>query len=224
MANQTTIDLFWSFRSPYSYLAVPGAVRLEQDFDVQVRFRPVLPLAVRDPAFFSPDNLKRARYIGMDWVRRAQMLGMPHKWPSPDPIVQDLKTYRIAAEQPHIHRLTYLGVEAQRRGLGLAFALQVSGLIFGGTRDWHVGDHLAQAAARSGLDLAAMDVAIANPASHVEEVEANQTALAAAGHWGVPTFLLKGEPFFGEDRIDTLRWRLDQQQVPRRPATGVTAR
>ena len=224
MANQTTIDLFWSFRSPYSYLAVPGAVRLEQDFDVQVRFRPVLPLAVRDPAFFSPDNLKRARYIGMDWVRRAQMLGMPHKWPSPDPIVQDLKTYRIAAEQPHIHRLTYLGVEAQRRGLGLAFAFQVSGLIFGGTRDWHVGDHLAQAAARGGLDLAAMDEAIANPASHVEEVEANQTALAASGHWGVPTFVLNGEPFFGEDRIDTLRWRLDQQQVPRRPATGVTAR
>ncbi len=224
MANQTTIDLFWSFRSPYSYLAVPGAVRLEQDFDVQVRFRPVLPLAVRDPAFFSPDNLKRARYIGMDWVRRAQMLGMAHKWPSPDPIVQDLKTYRIAAEQPHIHRLTYLGVEAQRRGLGLAFALQVSGLIFGGTRDWHVGDHLAQAAVRAGLDLAAMDAAIANPASHVEEVEANQTALAASGHWGVPTFVLNGEPFFGEDRIDTLRWRLDQQRVPRRSATGVTAR
>jgi 2-hydroxychromene-2-carboxylate isomerase len=224
MPTQTTIDLFWSFRSPYSYLAVPGAIRLERDFDVQVRFRPVLPLAVRDPAFFSPDNLKRARYIAMDWVRRAQMLGMPHRWPSPDPIVQDLQTYRIAAEQPYIHRLTYLGVEAQRRGLGLPFALQVSGLIFGGTRDWHVGDHLAQAAVRAGLDLAAMDAAIAAPASHVEEVEANQAALAASGHWGVPTFVLNGEPFFGEDRIDTLRWRLEQMQVRRRPATNATAR
>ena len=112
----TLIDLFWSFRSPYSYLATPGAVRLEADYDVQIRFRPVLPLAVRDPAFFSPDNVKRGRYIGLDWVRRAQMLGMAHRWPSPDPIVQDLQTYRIAAEQPHIHRLTRLGAEAQRRG------------------------------------------------------------------------------------------------------------
>ena len=205
-----TIDLFWSFRSPYSYLAVPGAIRLERDYPVQVRFRPVLPLAVRDPAFFSPDNMKRGRYIAMDWVRRAQMLGMPHKWPSPDPIVQDLQTYRIAAEQPYIYRLTYLGVEAQRRGHGLAFAREVSGLIFGGTKNWHQGDHLAQAAQRAGLDLEAMDAAIADPASHHAEVEASQAALAAAGHWGVPTFVLNGEPFFGEDRIDTLRWRLDQ--------------
>ena len=49
----THIDLFWSFRSPYSYLATPGARRLEADFDVQIRFRPVLPLAVRDPAFLT---------------------------------------------------------------------------------------------------------------------------------------------------------------------------
>ena len=111
-------DLFWSFRSPYSYLAVPGAIRLEQDFRVKIRFRPVLPLAVRDPSFFSPDNVKRAKYIRVDYRRRAEMLGMPHQWPSPDPVVQDMKTYKIAAEQPYIFRLTYLGVEAERCGRG----------------------------------------------------------------------------------------------------------
>jgi 2-hydroxychromene-2-carboxylate isomerase len=205
------VDLFFSFRSPYSYLATPGARRLARDYHIDLRLRPVLPLAVRDPGFFSPDNLRRARYIGMDWVRRAQMLGMAHRWPRPDPIVQDLQTYRIAAEQPHIHRLTHLGVQAQRQGRGLEFAYEVSHLIFGGTPDWHLGEHLAQATARAGLDLAAMDSAIADPASHQAEVEASQAALAAAGHWGVPTFVFAGEPFFGEDRIDTLRWRLDQQ-------------
>ena len=81
-------------------------------------------------------------------------------------------------------------------------------LIFGGTRDWHLGGHLAGAAQRAGLDLAAMDAAIAQPADHDAAIEANQQALAAAGHWGVPTFVFAGEPFFGEDRIDTLRWRL----------------
>ncbi len=202
------VDLFWSFRSPYSYLAMPGACKLEQDFGVEVRFRPVLPLAVRDPAFFSPDNLKRARYIGLDWVRRAEMLGLPHRWPSPDPIVQDLQSYRIAAEQPYIHRLTRLGVEAEGRGQGIEFAREVSALIFGGTRDWNLGDHLARATRRAGLALAAMEAAIADPAAHDAAIEANQEALAAAGHWGVPTFVFEGEPFFGEDRIDTLRWRL----------------
>jgi 2-hydroxychromene-2-carboxylate isomerase len=194
---------------------MPGALRLEEDFAVEVRFRPVLPLAVRDPSFFSPDNVKRARYIRVDFPRRAQMLGMPHAWPSPDPIVQDMKTYRIAEEQPYIHRLTYLGVEAERRGRGIEFARQVSALIFGGTRDWHLGEHLAQAAARAGLDLAAMDEAIADPVSHRATVDANQEALAQAGHWGVPTFAFEGEPFFGEDRIDTLRWRLGERGLRR---------
>lgn len=212
-----TIDLFWSFRSPYSYLATPGALKLERDFDVTVRLRPVLPLAVRDPGFFSPDNLKRARYIALDWVRRAQMAGMAHAWPSPDPIVQDLQTYRVAAEQPYIHRLTRLGVEAERRGAGIEFAFEVSHVIFGGTRDWHLGGTLAGAAQRAGLDLAAMDTAIGHDggAGHVAEIEANQAALTAAGHWGVPTFAIDGEPFFGEDRIDTLRWRLGLEGLQR---------
>jgi 2-hydroxychromene-2-carboxylate isomerase len=209
------IDLFWSFRSPYSYLAVPGAQRLDEDFRVRVAFRPVLPLAVREPGFFSPDNLKRARYIALDWPRRAEMLGMPHAWPQPDPIVQDFKTYQIAAEQPHIYRLTYLGVEAARRGQGLAFAREVSQLIFGGTRGWNQGALLAEAAARAGLDLGSMDAAITDPASHRAEVETSQAALAASGHWGVPTFVFNGEPFFGEDRIDTLRWRLGKAGLAR---------
>lgn len=209
------VDLFWSFRSPYSYLAVPGALRLERDFRVKVRFRPVLPLAVRDPSFFSPDNLKRAKYIRLDWPRRAEILGVPHAWPSPDPIVQDMKTYKIAAEQPYIYRLTNLGVEAERRGRGLAFAHEVSRLIFSGTRDWHLGEHLAQAAQRAGLELASMDAAIADPVSHRATVEENQEALTKAGHWGVPTFVFEGEPFFGEDRIDTLRWRLGKSKLQR---------
>jgi len=209
------VDLFWSFRSPYSYLAMPGALRIEQDFRVRVRFRPVLPLAVRDPSFFSPDNLKRAKYIRLDWPRRGEMLGVPHAWPSPDPIVQDMKTYEIASEQPYIYRLTYLGVEAERRGRGLAFAYEVSHLLFSGTRDWHLGEHLSQAAQRAGLELASMDAAIADPATHRATVDENQKALTNAGHWGVPTFVFEGEPFFGEDRIDTLRWRLGKHQLQR---------
>ncbi len=216
-----TADLYWSFRSPYSYLAMPGALRLEHDFDVEVDLRPVLPLAVRDAAFFSPDNLKRARYIALDWVRRAEMLGMPHAWPQPDPIVQDLQTYQVAPEQPYIHRLTRLGVEAERRGRGIEFAREASALIFGGTRGWDQGDRLARAAERAGLDLAAMDVAIAVPgATHAVEIEANQQALTAAGHWGVPTFVFYGEPFFGEDRIDTLRWQLGRRGLARHGAAA----
>jgi 2-hydroxychromene-2-carboxylate isomerase len=210
---QPTIDLFWSFRSPYSYLATPGALAIVENYEVKIAFRPVLPLAVRQPDFFNPENMKRARYIMLDWPRRAEMLGLPHSWPSPDPIVQDLATLKIAEEQPYIYRLTYLGVEAQRRDRGIQFAAEVSRMIFGGTRDWHEGSHMAEAAARAGLDLAAMEAAIAVPDSHREEVEENQRQLEQSNHWGVPTFVFNGEPFFGQDRVATLCWRLDQEKL-----------
>jgi 2-hydroxychromene-2-carboxylate isomerase len=45
---------------------------------------------------------------------------------------------------------------------------------------------------------------------------ANQAALEAAGHWGVPTYVYAGAPYFGQDRIDLLRWQLDRDGVARR--------
>jgi 2-hydroxychromene-2-carboxylate isomerase len=84
-------------------------------------------------------------------------------------------------------------------------------------RGWHEGSHLADAAARAGLDLAAMDRAVAaDPARYDAVIAQNQRDLEAAGHWGVPTMVFAGEPFFGQDRIDLLTWRLEQQGVGRR--------
>lgn len=202
------IDLFFSFRSPYSYLATPGALEVLSNFDVDINFRPVLPQAVRNPDFFDPKGLYKVKYILMDWQRRAEMLDMAHAWPSPDPIVQDLKTFKVAQEQPYIYRLVWLGVEANRRGKGLQFAKEVSHVIFGGTKDWDEGDHLKLAAARAGLDLASMEESIKDPTSHIAEVEGNHVALEESGHTGVPNFVYGGKPFFGQDRIDSLCYQL----------------
>jgi 2-hydroxychromene-2-carboxylate isomerase len=210
------VDVFWSFRSPYSYLATPDMLALERDYEVTVNLRVVLPLAVRDPELlFSQSNAKKMRYILTDYPRRAEMLGLPYGPLSPDPIVQDMQTLKIAEQQPYIHRLSHLGVEAQRRGRGIQYAAEVARVIWSGTQDWHIGDHLARAAARAGLDHASMETAVAD-GDHAAEIERNHAALEAAGHWGVPTYVVANEPFFGQDRIDTLRWRLDRMGVPRR--------
>ena len=204
------IDVYWSFRSPYSYLATPGLLKLGEDYNVALNLRVVLPIAVRSKsALFDSSNRKPAFYILMDSMRRAEFLGMPYAFPTnPDPVKQDYQTFQVAEEQPLIKRLAKLGVEAQRRGKGLPFAKEVSHLIFGGTNHWDEGEHLAKAAAAAGLDLAELDAAIKD-GDHLEEVERNHQALDAAGHWGVPTMVVRGEPSFGQDRIETLRWRLD---------------
>ena len=51
-----SFDLFWSFRSPYSYLATPRLIEISQRYDVDVRLRPVYPLAVRVDGFFKRQN------------------------------------------------------------------------------------------------------------------------------------------------------------------------
>ena len=56
-----------------------------------------------------------------------------------------------------------------------------------------------------------MEEKIARDGDHVDEIEANHHSLQSAGQWGVPTFVFQGEPFFGQDRADTLRWRLEKE-------------
>ena len=164
------VDVFWSFRSPYSYLATPRLVRLAVEYDVAVNVRVVLPIAVRIPGFFETVNPLWPPYLLRDTMRIAEYERMPYRWPRPDPIVQDFPSRKVAAE-------------------------------------------------RAGLDLAELDAAIAaDPGRHDEIIAENQRALEAAGHWGVPTMVFAGEPFFGQDRIELLIWRMQQHGLRRRPA------
>jgi 2-hydroxychromene-2-carboxylate isomerase len=210
-----SVDLFWSFRSPYSYLATGRLVELERQYDLEITVRPVLPLAVRDPDFFQKVNPLWPPYLIRDTLRVAQYHGIDYGWPRPDPVVQAPKDGRLvtAPEQPYIHRLTRLGTLAVERGRGLPFIDEVSRLIWNGQVDgWHEDTHLANATDRAGLDLAELDATAEREAERLEAVIAkNQKDLESAGHWGVPTMVFEGEPFFGQDRIDLLIWRMKQR-------------
>lgn len=207
-----SFDLFWSFRSPYSYLATGRLVEIEREYDLVINVRPVYPIAVRMPDFFQKVNPLWPPYLMRDTFRIAEMLGIPYRWPNPDPIVQDFESKRVAESQPYIHRLTRLGIAAVEHGRGLSFLDEVSRIIWGGIDEWHLGDHLAQATARAGLELKTLDQEIEKePARYESVIEANQQAHLAAGHWGVPTMVFEGEPFFGQDRLDVLLWRMKQR-------------
>lgn len=207
-----TADLFFSFRSPYSYLAVGRYRQLAEDYAVDIALRPVYPLAIREPDFFERNHPNWLRYTMLDMFRVAQFEGIPFGPPRPDPIVQDVATRAIAAEQPYIRRITRLGQAAARRGKGLAFAAEAARLIWGGAENWHQGDHLAGAASSAGLHLTELDAEVDRDAEALDaEISANQQALEDAGHWGVPTLVFDGEPFFGQDRIAMAKWRMEQK-------------
>jgi 2-hydroxychromene-2-carboxylate isomerase len=116
---------------------------------------------------------------------------------------------RTHEDQPHIHRLTRLGIVAAKQGRGIEFADEVSHLIWSGTENWHEADHLSKATDRAGLSLPELDgIVVQQPDQLDADIAANETAHEEAGHWGVPTCTFEGEPFFGQDRLDVLMWRL----------------
>ncbi len=213
-----TVDLYWSFRSPYSYIVVPKLLELERDWDAKVQVKPVLPIAVRQPDFFAQADPLWFSYLMRDCIRSAEFAGMTLRWPRPDPVVMDFATRTYPKEQPYIHRLTRLGQLASERGHGLALLRAVSHVIWSGeVEGWHEGDHLANALAAIGLDLAEMDAVQAAEAERLDAaIKQNEADQRLGGHYGVPLMVYQGEPFFGQDRYDQLVWRMQQNGMAKK--------
>ena len=76
-----------------------------------------------------------------------------------------------------------------------------------------------KAVAEAGLDLAELEAAIADYDVRAE-IERNHEMLEEARHWGVPTMVFKGEPFFGQDRIELLQWRATKPLIHLKRAVG----
>src|SRR5258708_15844095 len=99
-------DLYWSFRSPYSYMVMPRLAALERDHDVACNVRPVYPLAVRTPEFFERQDPLWLAYFITDRVRRAASSGLPFRLPRPRPAPRSSHP-RHPPPPPHIPPLTH---------------------------------------------------------------------------------------------------------------------
>ena len=212
-----TVDVYWSFRSPYSYLATKRLRDLSEKWNIRVRPRPVYPIAIRTPEFFSEIQPQWIPYLMKDIVRLSQFLDLPLGALNPDPVVMNMATREIAADQPHIHRLTRLGILACEVSdqAGWAFMDEVSTTIWS-SQAWTEGSVLADAVSRADLDLADMDARQQSARARLTAaIEANQTEQDKF-HWGVPLMVFDEEGYFGQDRLEVLEWRLKQAGIARR--------
>lgn len=203
------LEIYWSFRSPYSYLACDRLQAIKRDYDLDTEFRPVRPLALREPDFFSKGRKQFIPYLLKDTMREAERLGLSMAFPNPDPIRMDLTSGTVDADQPYMDRIMPLGIAACEAGGGLEFAAAVSRRVWSGEENWFEDAKLTAAAAEAGLDFAALDAWAASRRDEVADIIARNEAAQVEHHWGVPLMVLNGEPFFGQDRIDALIWRLN---------------
>ncbi|MBL4907786.1 MAG: DsbA family protein [Sneathiella sp.] len=213
-----TAHLYWSFRSPYSYLGTKHYRKLTEQYDLDIKVKPVYPIAIRNPGFFEEISPLWIPYLLQDCRRVAEYRNLNFNWPSPDPVIMNIETREISKDQPYIYRLTRLGILAAQQGKGMAFIDEVSNALWGErVQNWHLPENFAPIVARAELDLATLEGELSG---HEEELDAviatHQDELEAAGHWGVPTLVFDGEPFFGQDRIDMAVWRMKQKGLQER--------
>jgi len=225
-----TVPVFWSMRSPYCYIALDRCLAYQKKYNLTLDLRPVWPIAIRkDSIFHAMEELGyRLPYQNVDSFRSAAFHGVQMTYPKPDPVTQhaakDSPYGEIAPfeEQLNIQFLTRTAVGATEMGKGWDYMNMVMRTVWNGeTSPWNQDDFkwIKRAIQTAGIDAEALvkDVT-ANPqkyddlaARNNEEQEDN-----TCKHSGVPLFVFNGEPFFGQDRMDMLIWRLKQHGLKER--------
>lgn len=202
------IDLFWSFRSSYSYLGLFRIVELQKKYNLSICVKVVMPLAIRKPDYFNSLPSSRKKYGLLDVQRVAEYNNIPFVWPNPDPV--SFSEGKATKDQHLIIWISRLGVLASINKRGLDFVNILSTLVWGsGIKDWDKGNHISNVLSKAGFDLDSMNNTISKNSEKFDTlIYENGILLEEAGHWGVPTLVLNGEPFFGQDRLDLFEWRL----------------
>lgn len=109
------------------------------------------------------------------------------RWPEPWP-TNDLQAARAM-------------IFAEQRGLLKELALATMRLAFLEGADLEVRDSVLEAGRRVGIDPGELESALSDPAVKQDLRSVNDEALAA-GVFGVPTVLVGGELFWGDDHLE----------------------
>jgi 2-hydroxychromene-2-carboxylate isomerase len=189
------LDFYFDPVSPYAWLAMRSLDRLEAA-GLEVGVVPVLFAGLlKAHGNLGPAEIPAKRtYLFRDVMREAARRGLPFAGPPGHPF-NPLAALRMC---------TALDDDEQRRRLALALLAAC----------WERGEDVSDAAAlrrladAEGFDGAALLAQAAMPEVKQALVAATDAAIAD-GIFGVPTYRLDGELFWGGDRIETLLWHLD---------------
>jgi 2-hydroxychromene-2-carboxylate isomerase len=221
--NPLEYDLYWSMRSPYSYLVLDRILALNQHYNVKMTFMPTLPIAVKSGGFPGAPWY-RWNYDMIDQHRVAKRLGIGFRRPRPEVVIQDTwPPYEVSLNiptgeqnQPHVYLISRCAAAAKMKDKGGEFLDHVSHMMWDGTvDDWP--EHLAEYMIRAGMDGKAVLADVkANPKKYDDVLDEVNKAKSKTGSGGVPEMVFRGEPFFGQDMFDSFFWRLVENGLTRK--------
>lgn len=191
-----TLQLFFSFRSPYSWLALDRVRELADRHQLPLRLRPVLPMVMRG----LPVPAIKRRYILLDAKREADRHGIPFGRIC-DPVGAG------------VERCMAVCHAARASGRDLAFASAAARRIWSEGEDMTRDAPLLAAAHEAGMSTGDVDAALKHD-DWREAAERHRADLFDAGLWGVPGLVLNRHgrrlaATWGQDRLwvitDTLQ-------------------
>ncbi|TFW32536.1 2-hydroxychromene-2-carboxylate isomerase [Massilia horti] len=197
------IQYFFAPQSPWTYLGHDRLLTLARQYGAQVEPRPFdlarvfgltggLPLAKRPP--------ERQAYRLQELRRWSDFLGLRMN--------VEPKFFPVAPE------LASRLIIAARDAAGADTALALAGAIMRAVwaEEKNIADPatLSQLAVESGLDAPAVMQAAQQPKAE-EQYQRNTDDALAAGVFGVPWYVVDGQGFWGQDRLDFVERHLQQR-------------
>jgi len=185
-----SIRFYFSFRSPYAWLATERLESELGDLGVEIVRLPIYPtpeLFPHDPAAM-PDKVA---YMVQDVSRLARERGLTLRFPSP------------ADPDWSLSHAAFLG--AERQGMGHRFMLEAFRKRFGEGLDLGEDSVIADAARGAGLDPDAILSAAHSEALRAEASAGWRRGVERDRIFGVPSFVYAGKLYWGQDRMHFLR-------------------
>jgi 2-hydroxychromene-2-carboxylate isomerase len=185
---------YYDFNSPYAYLA---AHRVDRMLGPGVRWQPIAFAFLLHATGRTPWSLTDARPAGMrECEERAIRYGLrelvwPPGWPVESYTLTSLRAALVAEEHGRLREFS--------------FAAFAENFVHG--RGIREPQALERAAEVAGVDPRTVREGIERPEIKERLREATEAALAA-GVVGVPTVLVDGEAFWGDDRLEAAAGRL----------------
>lgn len=193
------VRFYFSFRSPYSWLALHRINLICHELPVELKLIPVFPSRNKTVL---PEQAK-IDYMIEDVNRTVSAYGLNIRWPKP--FDTDWLPVHMAA------------IYAEEQGKGIAFCLAMYKSRFVEGRD--IGEHasLRDSARETGLNEDEMIDVLGNREYKRKLLEGMAEA-GKAGVFGVPFFIYKDSSYWGNDRLEWLLRDINshhKQDVPK---------
>ena len=198
MTEPPPIDLWITMGSTYTYLTVMRLGEIEASNGVKFRLMPFNLRAIFDHAgyFPFPVNSPKTRYMWRDIERRAAAHGIPIRVPAPYP----------AKNSALANWITLLGLE---EGWGREFAIAAYHRWFELGEETGGDENVTGSLRDIGQDPQRVRDLVHG--KRIQQLWHHQTDRARElGVFGSPTFVVNGELFWGDDRLeDAVSWHLN---------------